>query len=49
LKAVPWLVVGFSVETHLKHLLELQHRLESGEPLSFVARKYLIEAHKNRS
>ena len=47
LKAVPWLVPGFSVETHLGHLLRLQSRLENGEALAFVARKYLIEAHKS--
>lgn len=47
LKAVPWLVPGFSVETHSKNLLTLQSRLESGESLAFVARKYLIEAHKD--
>ena len=46
LKAVPWLVPGFSVDTHLVHLLALQRRLESGERLEFTARKYLIEAHK---
>ena len=46
LEAVPWLVQGFSVETHLPYLLALQRRLESGEGLTFVARKYLIEAHK---
>ena len=46
LKAVPWLVPGFSVQTHLQYLLSLQHRLESGEALAFVARKYLIEAQK---
>ena len=46
LKAIPWLVPGFSVQTHLQYLLSLQHRLESGEALAFVARKYLIEAHK---
>lgn len=46
LKAVPWLVPGFSVEAHSKHLLALQSRLEGGESLSFSARKYLIEAHK---
>jgi len=45
LKAVPWLVTGFSVETHLKYLVALQ-RLESGDGLTFVARKYLIEARK---
>jgi SAM-dependent methyltransferase len=47
LKAVPWLVPGFSVETHSKYLLTLQHRLVSGESLTFIARKYIIEAHKD--
>jgi SAM-dependent methyltransferase len=46
LKAVPWLVPGFSVEKHSKDLLKLQLRLEQGEDLAFSARKYLIEAHK---
>jgi hypothetical protein len=39
-------VDGFSVETHLEPLLELQARLEQGEPLAFEAGKYLIEARK---
>ena len=47
LKAVPWLVPGFSVETHLKYLFNLQHRLDSGDELAFLARKYLIEARKS--
>ncbi len=47
LKAVPWLVPGFSVETHSKQLVTLQRRLERGDGLDFVARKYLIEAHKS--
>jgi SAM-dependent methyltransferase len=46
LKAVPWLVAGFSVEKHARHLLALQRRLDDGEELTFTARKYLIEAHK---
>ena len=46
LKAVPWSVPGFSVESHLKYLLNLQNRLESNESLTFTARKYLIEARK---
>jgi hypothetical protein len=46
LKAVPWLVPGFSVATHLQPLLALQHQLESGQPLTFSARKYLLEAHE---
>jgi SAM-dependent methyltransferase len=49
LKAVPWLVSGFSVKTHSKHLFRLQRRLESGEKLAFSARKYLLEAHKTSS
>ena len=46
LRAVPWLVPGFSVERHRDHLLELQRRLDAGEALAFDARLYLIEAHK---
>ncbi len=46
LRAVPWLVQGFSVESHLNHLLRLQDRLEAGAGLVFTARKYLIEAQK---
>ena len=47
LKAVPWLVPGFSVATHAQQLLTLQRRFERGEGLAFSARKYLIEAHKD--
>lgn len=46
LKAVPWLVSGFTVETHFDLLLSLQNRLERGEGLVFTAWKYLIEAKK---
>jgi len=46
LNAVPWLVPGFSVESHLKYLFVLQSQLESNEMLTFIARKYLIEARK---
>jgi hypothetical protein len=46
LKAIPWSVPGFSVDTHLDHLLQLQQRLEQGEALAFEARLYLIEAWK---
>jgi hypothetical protein len=46
LKAVPWLVPGFSVESQLKYLLKLQEQLEHNGLLAFTARKYLIEAHK---
>ena len=46
LKAVPWLVPGFSIDSHLKYLLKLQEQLEHNGLLAFAARKYLIEAHK---
>lgn len=46
LKAVPWLVPGFTVESHLQYLLNLQARLQNNERLTFSARKYLIEARK---
>jgi hypothetical protein len=46
LKAIPWLVPGFSIESHSQHLLTLQRRLESGEGLTFIERKYLIEAYQ---
>ncbi|MEK7477192.1 MAG: class I SAM-dependent methyltransferase [Candidatus Coatesbacteria bacterium] len=46
LKAVPWMVPGFSVKDHLEALLALQARLDSGQPLSFFAALYLIEARK---
>jgi len=46
LKAVPWMVSGFTVATHGEYLLALQQRVERGESLRFTARKYLIEAHK---
>lgn len=46
LKAVPWLVPGFSVEKHLENLLALQRRLENEGKLVFAAKKYMIEARK---
>lgn len=46
LKAIPWLVPGFSVERYLDDLLRLQARLDRGEPLVFLARKYVIEAKR---
>jgi SAM-dependent methyltransferase len=49
LKAVPWLVPGFSVETHLPYLRKLQDQLEQQRLLKFTARKYLLEARKPAS
>ncbi|MBE2220098.1 MAG: class I SAM-dependent methyltransferase [Anaerolineae bacterium] len=46
LKAIPWLVEGFSVETHLPYLLKLQEKVDRGEELKYCAAKYLIQAKK---
>lgn len=46
LKAVPWLVPGFAVETHAQNLLRLQGRLDAGDRLRFESRMFLIEARK---
>ncbi|MCY3603543.1 MAG: hypothetical protein OXH12_10750 [Chloroflexi bacterium] len=46
LKAAPWEVPGFTVKTHLPHLLALQQRVDAGEDLAFHAALYLIEARK---
>lgn len=46
LRAVPWLVPGFSVESHQEYLFKLQKQLDHRDALTFEARKYLIEAQK---
>lgn len=46
LKAVPWLVSGFSVASHTDHLMALQRTLETQGELVYIARNYLIEAEK---
>ena len=46
LKAIPWVVRGFSVETHIAGLTSLQARVDAGEPLSFKIERFLIEAKK---
>ncbi|MCA9920384.1 MAG: class I SAM-dependent methyltransferase [Anaerolineales bacterium] len=46
LKAVPWLVENFSVDTHLDKLLALQARIDSGEPLRFKIGKLMFKAQK---
>jgi SAM-dependent methyltransferase len=46
LKAIPWLIQGFSVTTHAPYLRQLQHRRDRGEPLVFTAKHYLMEARK---
>ena len=44
LKAVPWLVENFSVDTHLDKLLALQARLDQGERLRFKIGKLIVKA-----
>jgi SAM-dependent methyltransferase len=46
LKAVPWMVPGFTVRAYQRELFALQNRLDAGEALAFAAKLYLIEAHK---
>jgi hypothetical protein len=46
LKAVPWTVEGFTVETHLPALLKLQERLEREGTLPFTARSMIVQARK---
>lgn len=44
LTAIPWVVQGFDVETHLHALEALQHMLQSGQQLQFTYTRFLIEA-----
>lgn len=46
LKAVPWVVEGFSVDSHLSYLQKLQKRLERGGELSFVQVRFIVRARK---
>jgi SAM-dependent methyltransferase len=46
LKAVPWLVTGFSVATHADALFTLQAQQEAGHPLLFTTRLYTLTARK---
>lgn len=46
LKAIPWCVPGFSVDTHKKYLEKLQKRLEKEKILSFTQVRFLIQAKK---
>ena len=46
LKAVPWTVEGFSVETHLPYLLKLQERPEQEGMLEFTCKSMIVRARK---
>jgi len=42
----PWLIEGFSVDTHLKYLQELQRQLDRAGQLVFTARRFLLRCEK---
>ena len=46
LKAVPWIVDNFGVDSHLKYLNKLQARLEKEGKLEFIYSRYVIWAIK---
>jgi SAM-dependent methyltransferase len=46
LKAIPWIVKGFSVDSHLKYLQKLQETLEREGQLEFTYARALIAARK---
>ena len=46
LKAVPWLVPGFSVDGHADSLVALQKQIDAQGQLVYWASNYLIEARK---
>ena len=46
LRSVPWVVKGFSVDTHIDYLTTLQNRLGRGEELRFSISRFLLWAEK---
>ncbi len=46
LKAIPWIVPGFTVKIQFDNLLKLQERIEKEEKLTFTQRLFLIKAEK---
>lgn len=46
LKAIPWIVPGFSVETHCKYLLKLQDRIDREGELAFTRKLLFVKAKK---
>ncbi len=46
LKAVPWVVDNFSVETHLPYLKKLQEKLDKGQKLQFTYTRHFIHAKR---
>ena len=48
LKAIPWIVPGFSVDKNLHDLEKLQNMLDSGKRVIFTQHRYLIIAQKKQ-
>lgn len=48
LKNIPWIVDGFSVDSHLPYLEKLQNKVEQGRPLRYTIGRFLIKAVKVR-
>lgn len=46
LKAIPWVIPGFEVETHRQHLAALQTRARSGRQLQFTYVRFLLIAER---
>ena len=46
LKAIPWIVPGFSVNKHLKHLIKLHNKIDYGKGLEFEMSRFMILAQK---
>ena len=46
LKAVPWIVPGFTVERYSGELMALQEAFEGGQSLRFVSGHFLVHARK---
>ncbi|MDP4001108.1 MAG: hypothetical protein Q8P83_02620 [bacterium] len=46
LKAIPWIVKGFSVDSHIEYLNRLQKSLDEGNKLKFTVVRYLIQGEK---
>ncbi|MCX6702911.1 MAG: class I SAM-dependent methyltransferase, partial [Candidatus Wolfebacteria bacterium] len=43
---IPWIVEGFSVDTHLKYLEALQEKLDRGEKLTYTVKRFLLWCEK---
>jgi SAM-dependent methyltransferase len=46
LKAIPWVLPGFTVDSHIEELIRLQQRLEDEGTLHFRQSRFLIKARK---